>query len=146
MHAPDEEKSDTLEEVELIENGVLATKRCLPSCDTDGIEVTTSFSTYPNYAMFLERQEVCSIMQKLIRICTDISYQAKKESFEKVYGLNGINGSICYDLYHAHKEDKVCNPKKSLQEEDKSKHEKLVRFLNIHDIHNIIMEYSNTSL
>ena len=129
MHAPDEEKSDTLEEVELIENGVLTTKRCLPSCDTDEIEVTTSFSTYPNYAMFLERPEVCIIMQKLVRICTDISYQAKKESFEKVYGLNGINGSICYDLYHAHKEDKVCNPKKSLKEEDKSKHEKLVRFL-----------------
>ena len=32
-------------------------------------------------------------------------------------------------MYQAYEEDKMCNPKKSLKEEDKSKHEKLVRFL-----------------
>ena len=127
MFATEKEKREALGEVELIENGVLTTKRCLPSCDTNEIKITTSFSTYPNYAMFLERQEVCLIMKKLLRICTTESYQAKKESFEKVYGLNSINGSICDEMYQAYEEDKMCNPKKSLIEKDKSKYKKLIR-------------------
>ena len=129
MYAPDEEKLEALEKVELIENGVITTKRCLPSCDTDEIQITTSFSSYPNFAMFLERPEVCLIMKKLFRICTTESYQAKKESFEKVYGFNGVNGSICDELHQAYEEDKMCNRKKNLKELDKYKHEKLIRFL-----------------
>ena len=126
---PSKEKLKALGEVEVIENEDTTTKKCLPSCDTDEIKISTSFSTYPNYAVFLERKEVCLILQKLIRICTDETYQAKKESFEKVYGWYGTNGSICGDLGLPYNEDDMCKGSQFLEDYHKAKHVDLIDFL-----------------
>ena len=68
---PSEDQLKALRKVEAIENGKMVTKKCLPSCDTDEIKVTPSSAMYPNYALFLERKEVCYIMKKLLRVCIE---------------------------------------------------------------------------
>ena len=125
---PSEEKLKALGEVEVFENADTITKKCLPSCDTDEIKISTSFSTFPNYAVFLDRKEVCLVLQKLVRICTDETYQAKKESFEKVYGSHGTNGSICDDLVIPYNEDDMCKGK-YLKNHHKTKHAYVIDFL-----------------
>ena len=107
LTVPTKEKQKPLTEVEVDENGDLTTKMCLPACDTDQIDISTSFSTFPNYAIFLERKEVCIVMLKLVRICTDEQSLAKKEYFEKVYNSYATNGSICDDINEAYDEDKL---------------------------------------
>ena len=117
LSLPSSDKLEHLREVKVTENGVETVKRCLPSCVINELKTTSSSANYPNFYVFLHGQGPCIIMRKLVRLCTDESFQAKKEVFEDVYdklyefGLKyGKNGSICKGLCEAYEKEKMCNP------------------------------------
>jgi len=97
--------------------------KCLQRCELQTESLMTTFSRYPNAETFPFRREVCLVLQKISRICTN---SLRKKVFQSKMMSKNVT---CEEVLTANNTDNLCNADYLANSEKFYRYKQLLDFL-----------------